>query len=154
MNMAKFISTVGGIGLIRPAPGTWGSLAALPFAFVLGRTFGSLGLLAASAGIFALGAWAAGIYENQSGSHDPSEVVIDEIVGQWIACVPLIYFGSKWWIWPIAFALFRLFDIWKPGPIGKLDKQFPGGVGTMIDDLAAGLCAGGILFFALKGDLI
>jgi phosphatidylglycerophosphatase A len=151
---AKAIATVAGIGLIKPAPGTWGSLVALPLGYGIGSTFGSLGLAAASLLVFGLGAWAAGVYEKQSGSHDPGEVVIDEVAGQWVAMLPVIYFGLGWLGVGLAFVLFRLFDIWKPGPIRQLDQSFPGGIGTMIDDVAAGIVAAALLFIAAKADIL
>jgi phosphatidylglycerophosphatase A len=154
MTPAKFIATFGGAGLIKPAPGTWGSLAALPFAYVIGTTFGSLGLAFSALLIFALGAWSAGAYERSSGAHDPSEVVIDEVAGQWIALLPVIYFGLGWIGWLLAFALFRLFDIWKPGPIRQLDRRFPGGIGTMIDDVAAGVVAASLLILFAKAQIL
>jgi phosphatidylglycerophosphatase A len=141
MSTAKMIATVFGIGSLKPAPGTWGSLAALPAAFLIGRLFGSLGLMFFTCLVFVLGIWAAEHYEAETGEHDGSDIVIDEVAGQWISCIPLIYWGIDLWGWAVAFALFRLFDIWKPGPVGTLDKQFPGGLGTMIDDVAAGLLA-------------
>lgn len=153
MTIARHIATLFGIGRMKPGPGTWGSLVALPPAFLIGRTFGSLGLIASTAVIFFIGSWAAGKYEQQTGAHDPSEVVIDEVAGQWISCVPLIYWGIDWWGWAVAFALFRLFDIWKPGPIATLDRQFPGGIGTMIDDMAAGICAAILLSITFKVSL-
>jgi phosphatidylglycerophosphatase A len=151
---AKAIATVAGIGLIKPAPGTWGSLVALPLGYGIGSTFGSLGLAAASVLVFGLGAWAAGVYEKQSGSHDPGEVVIDEVAGQWVAMLPVIYFGLGWLGVGLAFVLFRLFDIWKPGPIRQLDQSFPGGIGTMIDDVAAGIVAAALLFLAAKAGIL
>jgi phosphatidylglycerophosphatase A len=150
MSLAGNISTLCGIGRLKPGPGTWGSFAALPAAVVIGRTFGSLGLMAATVGIFALGSWAAGKYEQETGAHDPSEVVIDEVAGQWISCVPLIYWGIDWWGWLVAFGLFRVFDIVKPGPIATLDQKFPGGIGTMIDDIAAGICAAVVLSIIIQ----
>ncbi len=141
MMLARQIATVGGIGLIKPAPGTWGSAAALPLAWLIVHYFGLTGLMLASAAVFAVGTWAASAFERAHGAHDASEVVIDEVVGQWIALMPIVWFGAPWAGWGVAFALFRAFDIVKPGPIGLLDRRVSGGMGTMLDDVAAGVCA-------------
>ncbi len=141
MTVARFIATVAYVGTLKPAPGTWGSAAAMPFGWLIANSFGLVGLSVAIILVSIIGVWASSDYERTSGAHDPAEVVIDEIAGQWIALLPVIYFGAPWYGWFAAFVAFRLFDIWKPGPIGQLDKNFKGGVGTMIDDIAAGACA-------------
>ena len=91
--------------------------------------------------VFAGGVWAAGVMETATGSHDPSEIVIDEVAGMWIA---LIGIPITWPGMVAAFLLFRLFDIWKPGPIDRL-QNLPGGWGVMMDDVAAGALAGGLV---------
>jgi phosphatidylglycerophosphatase A len=150
MTLARFIATVAYVGTLKPAPGTWGSAVAMPFGWLIARSFGLVGLAVAIVLVSILGVWAASAYEQASGAHDPAEVVIDEVAGQWIALLPVVYFGGHWLGWLAAFAAFRLFDIWKPGPIGKLDRNFQGGFGTMIDDIAAGACAAlllGLIFW-------
>ena len=149
MRVSRLIATVGGIGLIRPAPGTWGSAAALPLGWVL-HGLGGFPLLAlATLAVAALGWWAARAEEAATGSHDESAIVIDEVAGQWIALWPLSlglnHAGVDPWLFPWpgwlgAFLAFRLFDIWKPGPIGWADRQ-PGATGVMLDDLIAGVAA-------------
>jgi phosphatidylglycerophosphatase A len=149
MRASRLIATVGGIGLIRPAPGTWGSAAALPLGWVL-HGLGGFPLLAlATLAVAALGWWAARAEEAATGNHDESAIVIDEVAGQWIALWPLslglTHAGVDPWLFPWpgwvgAFLAFRLFDIWKPGPIGWADRQ-PGATGVMLDDLIAGLAA-------------
>ncbi len=144
---ASLIATWFGCGLIRPAPGTWGSLAALPFAAGL-VWLGGPWLLAAAAGLlFLAGIWAGGRYADALELGDPGPVVVDEVAGQWLALVPLpLELG--WYA--LAFVLFRLLDIAKPWPIGWLDRSLKGGLGIMADDMAAGLLAGllaGALFF-------
>ena len=87
------------------------------------------------------GVWAAGVMETESGSRDPSEIVIDEVAGMWLALIGIPV------TWPgllAAFLLFRLFDVWKPGPIDRL-QNLPGGWGVMMDDIAAGAVAGGLV---------
>jgi len=148
MRLAELIGTVGGIGHLRPAPGTWGSLAALPMAWALHVIGGPLLLAAAIVIGFISGLWATSHLTKGQDDHDPSYIVIDEVVGQWIALVPLsigaAHAGASmtalWPGWIAAFVLFRLFDITKPGPIGWADRR-PGPVGVMLDDVIAGMFA-------------
>jgi len=137
------LATVFGIGRLRPAPGTIASLAALPVAFGLGLLAhtdwqGRAYVLLAGIAAFAAGAWACEIYCRETGKTDPSECVIDEVAGQWIACAfaPLTIKA-----YAVAFLFFRAFDIAKPWPIGRAE-EIPGGLGVMADDLLAGLGAG------------
>ena len=78
---------------------------------------------------------------------DASEIVADEIVGMWLA---LALLPAVWWLGLIAFALFRWLDIAKPGPIGWLDREVKGGLGVMLDDLAAGLVVGIVLYVSIE----
>jgi len=140
------VATWFGVGLIRGAPGTWGSLAALPCAAGL-TLLGGPWLLLATTGLLTLvGVWASGRYAAALASGDPGVVVVDEVAGQWLALVPLPL--DIWW-YLAAFALFRLFDVAKPWPIGWLDRKVSGGLGIMADDLAAGLAAGALAYTAL-----
>ena len=134
------LATLGPVGRIRPAPGTWGSAAALLPAAAL--ALGGNWLLEIGVAIACIiGVKAAGIYEAHSSKKDASEVVIDELAGQWIALlvVPLDW---RWWL--AAFVLFRLFDIVKPGPV-RMAEQLPGGLGVMADDVVAGVLAAALL---------
>ena len=149
MNGTKLIATFIGAGLLRPAPGTWGSLAALPVAWALMTLLGPLALIPAAAAVFALGWWATAEETRGKEDHDPAEIVIDEVAGQWIALLaPSAGFWMRgldswdfpWPGWLAAFVFFRLFDIWKPGPIGRADRRGTA-AGTMIDDLWAGAFA-------------
>ena len=88
-----------------------------------------------------IGVKAADIYEAHSGKKDASEVVIDELAGQWIALL-VIPFDWRWWL--TAFLLFRLFDIAKPGPV-KMAERLPGGIGVMADDVVAGVLVATLL---------
>jgi phosphatidylglycerophosphatase A len=135
---AALIATGCGIGLLRLAPGTWASLAALPLGWLLMTGFGAAGLLVAAALAFAAGCWAAARVAEASGVFDPGFVVIDEIAAQLLvlAATPL---DSRFYL--AALLLFRLFDIWKPFPIGWLDRHVKGGFGIMLDDIAAALYA-------------
>jgi len=148
MRLSRLIATVGGIGLLRPAPGTWGSLAALPMAWVLHVIAGPWFLILAIIVTFFKGLWATSKVIRDTGEPDPSEIVIDEVEGQWIAFLP-VSIGAAWAgaalvaLWPgwiTAFAFFRLFDIWKPGPIGRVDRR-KDALGVMLDDVIAGVFA-------------
>lgn len=148
MTSARLIATVGGVGLLRPAPGTWGSALALGLAYALALLGEASALLAAILLISALGLWAADAHARQSGREDAGEIVIDEVAGQWIAALPLAY-GGPWWGWLLAFGLFRLFDIAKPWPVGWADRRVKGGLGVMLDDWLAGALAAAVLWTLL-----
>jgi phosphatidylglycerophosphatase A len=137
MKPASFIASVFGVGYIPFASGTFGSLFALPPAFGLMHTGGLWLLGAATAAVSILGIWVCDIHVRTTGRHDPSECVIDEVAGQWIACMaaPLTLPG-----YVLAFVAFRLFDILKPWP-ARTAERAPGGLGVMLDDLVAGVMA-------------
>ncbi len=140
---ASLLATWFGSGLLPKAPGTWGSLAALPFAVVIAALAGPWGLLAAVLAVTVAGLWAAGVYAGRRGVDDPSEVVIDEVAGQWLALVPV---ALDLRLYAVAFLAFRFFDIVKVWPAGWLDRNLKGGWGIMLDDLAAGIYAGALAF--------
>ena len=160
--MSKLIATFFYAGHLKPAPGTWGSLAALPAAYVI-ALIGGWPLLALCAAIaYFAGLWATKVETTGKENHDPSEIVIDEVVGQWIALLPVIYgaalSGSNllalWPGWIAAFALFRLFDITKPSLVGWADKRNDA-VGVMLDDVIAGIMAAiGVLIMAALYHLV
>jgi phosphatidylglycerophosphatase A len=135
---AALISTWFGTGLLPAAPGTWGALAALPVAWLVKRAFGTVGLAAAAAFTFAVGSWAAGKVAETSRTSDPGIVVIDEAAGQFLALLPAPHDPAAY---ALAFLLFRLFDMWKPWPIGRLDREVGGGPGIMLDDALAAVYA-------------
>lgn len=145
---ARLIATVFGVGYLRPAPGTWGSLAALPVAFVLHVLGGFPLVLMAVAAIFILGVWATTAMTEYKPDKDPSEIVIDEVAGQLVALLPLSYSAwamdisilALWPGWIAGFLLFRLFDITKPGPVGWADRRHDP-MGVMLDDVIAGVFA-------------
>jgi len=128
------LATWFGIGLIPVAPGTWGSLAALPFAWVIRELFGGPGLAFALLIVFIGGCCAAGAVAKASGIGDPGAVVIDEVAGQSLV---LLAAPPDPFAWAVAFLLFRLFDIWKPWPVRWVDRHVKGGFGIMLDDIAA-----------------
>ena len=135
------LATLGPIGHLRPAPGTIGSLVALSSGYLIANF--SLGVLvAAILGLSILGIFAAERYGQRTGKKDASEVIIDEVAGQWIPLV-IIPLEIDWYI--AAFLLFRFFDISKIGPVGHAET-FSGGVGVMADDLMAGILAALVLW--------
>lgn len=133
------IATVGGLGQIRPGPGTWGSAFAVLAWFLISRRItpelqtGALILLALAA--IATGIPAATRVANMLGNKDPQNVIIDEVAGQWIT---LIASPVAWKSLLVGFILFRGFDIFKPPPIRRIET-LPGGFGIVLDDVAAGL---------------
>jgi phosphatidylglycerophosphatase A len=145
--IARLIATWFYCGYTPKAPGTAGSIAAIIIAVAVhryidapGSAFGILAVLIAMPGI-----WAADVVAQQSGTHDPQIVVVDEVVGQWVTLAGATQLNWKSWL--IALVLFRLFDMWKPWPIRKLEK-LPGGVGIVVDDVLAGVYAAVVLFAA------
>ncbi len=127
-----------GFGFINPAPGTWGSLGALPFGVAIFALGGVNALMVAAVIATLVGLWAADRFDKAMDGHDSKMIVIDEVAGQWIALIPaalnpaLILF---------AFIAFRFFDILKPWPVSFFDKKVAGAVGVMGDDVLAGLMA-------------
>ncbi|MGR3486199.1 MAG: phosphatidylglycerophosphatase A family protein [Paracoccaceae bacterium] len=149
MTPAALIATVCGVGHLRPAPGTWGSLAALPLAWAIVALSGPWGLIAATVAAFAAGLWATAQVTRGGPDQDPSEVVIDEVAGQWIALWPVAVLAPGA-AWPsiLAFVLFRLFDIRKPGPVGWADRRGDP-LGVMLDDVIAGALAAAVVALTL-----
>ena len=145
------IATWFGSGLLPKAPGTWGSLAAIPFAYVISIYTCSYALVFGIVALFFIGIWVSDRIEESAQIKDPGFIVVDEVVGQWIALLPLpflynilypdsyhLYFAI---ISAFAFFAFRVFDIWKPWPVNYADKNIPGGYGIMFDDVIAGMYA-------------
>ncbi len=135
---AGWIATGLGAGLVPKAPGTAGSLVALlPWWFLLRGLPMGWYLVVVAAG-FMLGVWACGICDRRIGMHDQGALVWDEVIGMWIT---LFAAPSPWWWMLAGFALFRLFDIWKPWPVRLADRRVRGGFGVMLDDVVAGVYA-------------
>jgi phosphatidylglycerophosphatase A len=131
-------ATLFGLGRLGFAPGTLGSLAALPISFLVMRFGGMYALLAASAAVAIVGIWVSDAYARESGDSDPKECIIDEVAGQMLACAlaPMTWLGFL-----LAFLLFRLFDVSKIWPISAVER-IGGGAGIVGDDMLAGLLAG------------
>jgi len=140
---AVLLATWFGAGRLPRFPGTWGSLAALPFAWGIQMFGGWHGLAIATLAVFLIGLWSASEFIRGGGDPDPGPVVIDEVAGQWLTliAVPLdpVFYGA-------GFVLFRFFDILKPWPVSWAERSFKGAAGIMLDDIAAGLYAGAILY--------
>jgi phosphatidylglycerophosphatase A len=143
MRVTALVVTWFGSGWLPWAPGTWGSLAALPFAWSILAYGGGAGTLALAAlAVFALGCWTSEIAVRETHTEDPGWIVIDEVVGQWLTLLaaPFTFAGFA-----AAFVLFRVFDIWKPWPIRVVDRNLKGGLGVMADDVLAAIYAAAVL---------
>jgi phosphatidylglycerophosphatase A len=130
-----------GSGLLPKAPGTFGSAFALlfiPIWLAIGISNTILAIIVMSL----VGIYICGQTAKIMGVHDDGRIVWDEFAGQSISFLPVLYLGVMDWQWAlIGFALFRLFDVWKPWPIRVIDRQVDGGFGIMLDDIIAGLWA-------------
>lgn len=147
--LALLIATGGGSGYAPVAPGTFGSAAGvllyLPLSF-LGLPLYGVTLV----GLFSLGIWAADQAERTFGNEDDGRIVIDEVVGQLLCLAPLVALAPRLDprapLWLLAgFLTFRLFDIWKPGPVRWVERRFAGGAAVMLDDVAAAVFAALVL---------
>jgi phosphatidylglycerophosphatase A len=147
VRLARLLSTWFGCGLAPRAPGTAGSAAAILIAILLHAYAGFNGLDFAllAALLFAPAVWAAGVTAQALHTEDPQCVVVDEVIGQWISLAGVRTLNWKSYL--VAFALFRLFDIWKPPPVRQLEA-LPGGWGINADDAMAGIYAALVLFAA------
>jgi phosphatidylglycerophosphatase A len=148
---AVLLATWFGAGLLPRIPGTWGSLAALPFAWYIGAAFGAGGLVVAAAIAFAIGCWAADRVSRAAEMRDPGFIVIDEVAAQWLVLAvapdqPLAYAAG--------FVLFRIADIVKPFPASWADRSLHGGLGIMLDDIFAAIYAGLALFLLMRFGLV
>jgi phosphatidylglycerophosphatase A len=143
-----------GSGLAPVAQGTFGSLAALLPWLLLRQLALPIHIAVLLAG-FLIGVWACNVAGRALGIADHRSVVWDEFIGQWIALLPLLIpaclpsSGFAWWMLAAGFALFRLFDVWKPWPIRWLDRHLEGGMGVMVDDVVAGIFAAIVLVAGL-----
>lgn len=139
---ACLLATWFGVGLLPHAPGTWGSLAALPLAWALAAAGGGWALLAGAIAITAVGWWASEVYLRRSEIDDPGDIVIDEVAAQLLVLAPAAH---EPWLLPVGFVVFRILDIAKPWPASWADRRLGGGVGVMADDLLAALYGAAIM---------
>jgi len=146
----KLISTFFYTGFLRPAPGTWGSVTGMILAYILLNSIDLFSFCLILLLTTLVGFWATKHYiEHNCEKSDPSEVVIDEVIGQWIAVLPIGFtlkvteFSSKelWLVWLWAFVSFRFFDIIKLGLVRWADN-LGGALGVLLDDILAGIAAG------------
>ena len=169
---ALAIATCGGIGYIPIVPASWGSLAACGIYFVvlianenltvwaqsqnfnaaLLETLRASFILVFLIGLFLIGMWSATRTVKLTGIKDPRFVVIDEVVGQFITFL-FVPASIGWWIIPVGFFAFRLFDIWKVFPADKLEF-LPDGLGVMADDVMAGFYAAALVSIVCSGYLV
>ncbi len=129
------------LGRLKPGPGTWGTLGAIPVVLAL-QLFGPMGYLVGALVFAVVAILVATLYERFHDGHDHSEVVIDEVVG---FVITMTWLPHTWQAWVAGFLLFRLIDIVKPPPIRQLDLKIPGGLGVVADDIGAGIAANIIL---------
>lgn len=157
--MQKLFLTFFGLGLLKPAPGTWGSVGGVLAGSLIALSFGLQTLFFASILLCAASVQVINAYEAKVGQHDSSEIVIDEVAGVWLAqslgCFALVQnadgsfsqyavaFSTEFVVLSVAaLVLFRFFDITKPSLIGRIDRNVKGGLGVMGDDMLAGAVAG------------
>lgn len=132
-----FIAFGFGSGLMPKAPGTWGTVAAVPV-YLLLMHCNPIVYLILTALAFILGVWVSDKVSNELGVHDYKGIVWDEVVG-YVLTMFMAPQGFKWML--CGFILFRIFDIWKPQPIGYIDEKLKGGMGIMLDDVLAAIPA-------------
>ncbi len=147
--MSRALATLFGVGLLPRAPGTWGSAAAIPVAWAI-HGIGGFPLMLAATALIAVTGWiAVSSALADRDEEDPSEFVIDEVAGMFVALLPLSaglwlsnaeQWAFPWPGWAAAFVFFRLFDIWKPWPVSCADRRGDA-LGVMLDDLIAGALA-------------
>ena len=132
---AHFLALGLGAGLSRVAPGTFGTLVAIPLAFLLHAFASDWEFVVVVVVLFVIGAWAAQVTGRNLGVPDHGAIVVDEIAAFLLV---LHFVGLDWVRVAGAFVIFRLFDIVKPPPIRWIDEKVPGGAGVVLDDVAAG----------------
>jgi phosphatidylglycerophosphatase A len=134
---ALLLSSWFGSGLMPIAPGTFGTLAAVPPAIII-YYFGTVPSVISLIVIIPLAVWTSNVTQKLLGKDDPSEIVIDEVAGFFVTVFLLPF---SWLSFTLGFLLFRVFDILKPFPIGIIDKKVKGGTGIVLDDIVAGIYA-------------
>ena len=156
--MSKLISTFFYVGLIPIAPGTYGSAAGLFIAYLIVMFLSLPTLIILSIFTFFIGTHHIHRYLiDENNTKDPPEIVVDEVVGQWVTiCIPLVIFWNfnmlyildSYYFWLLSFFLFRFFDIWKPWPINWADRQETP-LGVMLDDILAGCYSAALSIFLI-----
>jgi phosphatidylglycerophosphatase A len=147
--LARAVATAGGVGYLPIAPGTAGSLLVVPVlpwvssSYATGPGVTIAGVLV----VVVVAVWAAGAAQRSFGTHDDGRVVVDEVAGMLVAG---LFLPPSWAAAGLGFLAFRLFDVWKPPPIGWLDRHVAGGLGVVADDLLAGVYAGVVVRVLLE----
>jgi phosphatidylglycerophosphatase A len=146
-SLARALATWFGCGYFPFAPGTVASVAAVAIGWLLAERleWRPPALAALALAILGPAVWAAHVVAAESQATDPAKVVVDEVVGQWVAMAGAT--ALNWKTCAAAFVLFRLFDIWKPAPVRQLERLH-GGAGIVADDVMAGVYAALVLFVA------
>lgn len=158
MTIQRLFLTFFGAGLSPKAPGTMGTLAALPVGVAIIYTMGMQTLFMVTIAISIIGIFEINKYEKATGTHDLQEIVIDEAAGVWITLM-VVYPTALSVSYPygeligiaLSFGAFRLFDIWKPSTIGTIDRKVKGGLGVMGDDILAGFAGGFLSVIVMLG---
>ncbi len=147
-NPIHFLAFGFGSGTAPYAPGTFGTLAAIPLYLLMVRFLEWPAYLVVVGSLFVFGVWLCSRTERDIGVHDHSGIVWDEFVGYFVTMA----FSPSGWPWVVAgFFLFRLFDVWKPFPVRQAERRFGGGFGNMVDDLLAGVYANLVLQLLVWG---
>ncbi len=136
VSLSFILATWFGCGKLRPAPGSWGSLGALPFAWMLQSLGGPWLLGAATLAVSLLALWSISDFLCRWPGDDPQEIVIDEVAGQWLV---LLFVPPDLLLYAIGFVVFRVLDITKPWPASWADSQLSGTLGVFLDDVLAAL---------------
>jgi len=146
LSTARFIAAGFGSGWLPKAPGTWGSLASLPVAWLLMEYAGIEGLMISTLAVLVLGCFVSALVLPTLASDDPGWIVIDEWAGQWITVAIIAgFYGLSLLTLLAAFLAFRIFDIFKPFPIRQLEHMGPAWWAIMADDLLAGVMGGAVV---------
>jgi phosphatidylglycerophosphatase A len=146
-SVATSLATWFGCGLSPRAPGTVGSIGAVPLHLLLSQTPWGVHVAAVLL-VAAVGVWASQVYAVERGEKDPQRVVVDEVAGTVIA-MGLVR-SAPWFVQLAALVGFRVLDIWKPGPIRRVERIEPVGAGIMCDDLLAGVLAGAAVWLGWR----
>ena len=158
MTLQKIFLTFFGTGLSPKMPETVSSLAAIPVALLILQTLGMETLFMLAFALTIIGIFEINKYERVTGEHDSREIVIDKVVGVWLAlmiavstAVTMTYPYADILAIIFAFAAYRLFDIWKPSTIGWINRKVQGGLGVMLDDVISGIAGGFLTVVILMG---
>jgi phosphatidylglycerophosphatase A len=146
LSLSGLITTWFGVGLLPGPRGTWGTFAAVPVAWAIQRFGGPWALLVGAVVVTAIGIWSSHRYAARLGVKDPSSAVIDEVAGLFLM---LSFTPAGLVSWTLGVVLFRVLDIWKPWPARVFDRDLPGGLGIVLDDVMSG--AYGLLLMGILG---